>query len=94
MKTSIILPSYGRPEQLHRCVNNILDTTVGLDTEVIVVLDDDLPSLEAVQYMPVTILSRQNRGTCITAWNDGAAIAKGDVFVAAADDFVFYPNWL
>jgi hypothetical protein len=47
-----------------------------------------------VQYMPVTILSRQNRGTCITAWNDGAAIAKGDVFVAAADDFVFYPNWL
>jgi glycosyltransferase involved in cell wall biosynthesis len=91
MDIAIILPSMGRPEQLRRTVARLAETAPC--AEIICVIDEDTESVKAVERSCVVLFRPERRGP-ISAWNEGAAIATGDVFVVASDDFEWDRHWL
>ena len=94
MKTSIIIPTYDRPEQLRRNVIRLLQTVEGLDVEIIVSAEVSPNSLPAVEDLPVIAVYHPDWRGSIANWNLGAGIASGDLFVTGADDISFCDGWL
>lgn len=91
--TSLLLPSRGRPTNIARLHQSIVDTAHG-DWEMVVRLDDDdptaseYPTLRNVTYLcgPRVVLSQY--------WNECFAAARGPVFMHAGDDIVMAtPGW-
>lgn len=94
MKTSIIVPSYGRAEQLKRNMTRLVETVQGLDTEIIICAEVDMAGIEAVRDLPVITTYHADWRGSMANWNLGAAMATGDLLVLAADDIWWGDNWL
>jgi glycosyltransferase involved in cell wall biosynthesis len=94
MKTSIIIPTYCRPEQLRRNVIQLLDTLVGYEAEVIVVAEVVPESIESVKDLAVRTAFHEDWRGSVANWNIGAAMATGDLLVTGADDLWFTDGWL
>ena len=90
-KLSIIFPSR-RPEQLARCLNQLVKTIEGFDVEIVVIADAPGIAKAAAPYTDFIISSEPT--TAIDAWNLGASMANGDWFFLGADDLYFTAGWL
>ena len=95
MKTSIIVPSFKRPEQLIRNTTRLLETVEGLEVEIVVVFEQDDTAREAIDAMPHTVTAHHTdwRGS-MANWNIGAGLATGDLFVLGADDIWWHDRCL
>lgn len=100
IRYTIIIPTYGRPAALARCLEFIcaLDYAEG-DFEVIVVDDGDSRETRAVAERfvprrPIQYLSQRKRTGPANARNAGALAARGRYLVFVDDDCVPDSRWL
>ncbi len=98
---SVVVPSYGRPEDLLRCLGG-LQKGARLPDEVVVALrDDDVDGQELVRSwcaanelgarVQTALASRPGQ---IEAMNCGLGAATGDIVCFTDDDCVPQPRWL
>jgi GT2 family glycosyltransferase len=96
---SIVIPTYGRPQRLARCLAAIANLDYPHDAfEVIVVDDGSDPPIAPVatpfkETLNLTLVRQGNAGPA-TARNTGAAIARGKFLVFTDDDCAPHPGWL
>ena len=96
---SVVLPTYGRPAGLLRCLRGLAALAYPRDHfEVIVVSDGPgLPSREALEEaaggMALRVEQQDHRGPA-TARNRGAALGRGRHLAFIDDDCVADPQWL
>jgi len=99
-KTSVIIPSAGRPEQAKSCVKQLFASSQGWDIECIVGVEplngeDTMTGYrEAFDGMDVKMLIFDDWQGPIRAWNAGLAQAQGEYLVFGADDLWFHEGWL
>lgn len=89
---SILLPSRGRPDNIRRLVNSILETATKTDDiEAIVRIDLDDPNYD--EYMdnppPLTTVFSGDRVVLSEMWNECYEKAKGDILMHCGDDIIF-----
>jgi len=96
---SIIIPSYGRPDQLQNCLGTLADVDPPSDGFEVVVVDDGTPEPLEPQLEPwksrleLTVLAQRNAGPG-PARNLGLTAARGR-FIAFTDDDCLIPReWL
>ncbi|MGH7791073.1 MAG: glycosyltransferase [Thermodesulfobacteriota bacterium] len=96
---SIIIPTYGRPNQLEVCLNSLSRLAYPIQRfEVIVVDDGSRTPPEAVvanfrDRVNITLLTQPNSGPA-SARNTGAAHAKGEFLAFTDDDCTSDSAWL
>jgi glycosyltransferase involved in cell wall biosynthesis len=96
---SIIIPTYGRPDQLEACLNSLSRLVYPVQRfEVIVVDDGSKTPPEAVvasfrDRVNITLLTQPNSGPA-SARNRGAAHAKGEFLAFTDDDCTSDSAWL
>jgi glycosyltransferase involved in cell wall biosynthesis len=99
MRFSIIIPAYGRPEALRRCLLGLAALEYPRDEFEVLVVDDGSPEpLEAItcafrDRMNVTYIRQENAGPA-SARNRGAQCARGEFLAFTDDDCVPRPDWL
>ena len=93
MRVSVIIPSMGRPDQLRRCVERLIETTRAHDVEIICVIECP-DSLRAVADLPIIIIANPEHKRAAACWNQGTLLATGDAFVLGSDDMVWGDGWL
>lgn len=92
-EVSIILPSLNRPKQLISTIENIKDTSSGIDIEFIILLNEsDTKSQEAMKDSNFLLVP--DNYSPIQAWNLGAKLCNGVWMYLGSDDVVHPPNWL
>jgi glycosyltransferase involved in cell wall biosynthesis len=92
---SVIMPTRERPEQALRCIERLLQTSVGYDVEAIVVADGDDTTGDVIARAGVArVIMPPERLSAPRCWNLGAAAATGDVLVLAADDLWWFHGWI
>lgn len=90
---SILVPSRGRPDNLRRLYNSLLQTTGG-EWELLVRLDDDDPTRGEYDQPPHQANVTAPRGLMSQLWNDLIPYALGDIFMLGGDDITFNtPGW-
>ncbi len=93
---SILVPTRGRPEKIHRLVRS-LEPDKNLNIEIVIGLDDDDPIGLAFGDSPspnVRVITGPRHDTLGALFNTLAAEAKGDWLMAMGDDYVMdTPNW-
>jgi len=100
MTFTIIVPSYGRPDDLRRCLRAILAGNRLPDELIAVVRDTDGPSqavvAECAQEAHGELLRRVlvREAGQVAAINEGLAIARGDVIAFTDDDTEPSAVWL
>lgn len=95
MKTSVIIPTIGRPDkrQVPACVIRCLETAKSNDVEVIVVLDGNTKLIDDLKYLKIKCIARKEHRGPIYSWNEGATYAEGSILVLGADDIYWHDNW-
>lgn len=102
VKVSVVVPTYNRPDLLHRCLTALLDQTVEANTYEIIIVDDGANDevkrlVEAMgrateanlRYIAVT----QSQGPA-AARNVGWRAAGGEIIAFTDDDCIPEPGWL
>ena len=92
-----MLPTAYRPRELARCLQSLMNT-IGQHVAVIMAspIEDDPASIQALTGIASVTRSRSEyqRGA-VYGWNFCLkAVQDAAIYVLAADDLVFYPNWL
>lgn len=85
---SILCPSRGRPLNVARLYQSLLDTTEG-EWELLVRLDDDDPTRTEYDQPPHQANITAPRVLMSQLWNDLTPYALGDIFMLAGDDLTF-----
>jgi GT2 family glycosyltransferase len=99
LTTSVLIPSFRRPQHLNRCLRG-LATQTQLPDEVIVVWQaEDTPTRDVVQSLiwelPYTLnLLHCAEAGVVPAENVGLSAAKGEIIVLCDDDTVAPAEWL
>lgn len=100
-KVSVIIPTYGGPDYLERCVNSVLTQTYK-NIEVIVVDDNGLGSEQ--QLKTEEVMRKYLNNECVkyvchpnningsAARNTGVKNSTGDYIALMDDDDIFYPE--
>ena len=93
---SVVVPTYGRPEGLRRCITALLAQTAG-DLEVIVVDDGGVPAaaetLAGVADDRLRVVRQDNAGPA-AARNHGGREARAELLAFTDDDCAPRPDWL
>lgn len=90
---SLLLPSRGRPQNLERLVASVFATANQPDdVELVVYIDDDDTSYEAVQKYENLRIFKTPRTTLSVYWNLAHAKARGPIYMQCADDIVFHTD--
>lgn len=97
MKISIIIPTYGRPENLKNVFNS-LESQDCKDFEVVIVEGLDLEKTKNFlrknkTSFPIKAIKQSGRGL-VNAVNEGVEHAKGSIVIRTDDDVVFSKSWL
>lgn len=96
MRTSVIIPTYNRPEELRRCIESIIGQTVKPD-ELIIVDDgylDELPCLNECENAGICYIYLRKEPPGLTASrNAGINKASGDIVFFFDDDVVLFPDY-
>ncbi|WP_035992824.1 glycosyltransferase family 2 protein [Leptolyngbya sp. KIOST-1] len=98
MKTTVLVPTYRRPQDLQRCLE-ALQNQQRLPDEVLIVLRaTDQPTwnlLEQNTFSPLTIRTQivEQPGQ-VAALNAGLDAASGDIIAITDDDAAPHPDWL
>jgi GT2 family glycosyltransferase len=99
-RASIIIPVHNGAALTRRCLHSLLEDTLGVEAEVIVVDD---ASTDGTQRLLAQVASRSGMVQTVrqpvnsgfaNACNRGAALAKGDFLVFLNNDTLPLPGWL
>ena len=96
---SIIIPTYGRPDQLANCLDTLIEVDPPSDGIEVIVVDDGTPEpleplLEAWRdHLPLTVLRQDNSGPG-PARNLGLQSARGRFIAFTDDDCLIDTDWL
>jgi len=94
---SLILPTMGRLSMAARALRTMMAGTEGLDAEAIIVVDgndrESYDLFKSLNFPGQVVLSKERLGP-IRAWNYGATLARGDIFVLGANDTIWERGWL
>lgn len=95
--TSVIIPTYNRPEELDDCLKSLLEQSV-LPTEVIVVDDGALPEPPLEQTFRTAGIEYQyvkkDKPGLTESRNAGIARARGEIIFFLDDDVVLLPDYM
>ncbi|MFW6145614.1 MAG: glycosyltransferase family 2 protein, partial [bacterium] len=96
---SIIIPTYNRSHQLHKCLKSIGRLDFSKKRFEVIVVDDGSNTSPRKVLMPFENhlsmrLIQQSHGGPAAARNLGAAYAMGDFLVFTDDDCLVHPTWL
>ncbi len=109
LTVTAVVPSYGRPDSLLRCLKGLLAGERAPEEIVVVLRDNDTASLEALERWtangarvqgsaptgdPGLKLVLVSESGQVAALNAGLAVATGDVVTFPDDDCVPRPDWL
>src|SRR3990172_3068200 len=93
---SLGIPVWNQSRFTKMCLDSLLETTTGQNTEVIVVDNgstDDTPALLEKYPSVQVIRNRHNRGVS-AAWNQIVKASNGEWIGILNNDLVFAPLWL
>jgi len=96
---SVIIPTYGRPQQLNACLRSVLQLQFPRDRFEVIVVDDGSPdppeSVVATyrDHLQLRLLTQNHAGPA-TARNTGAAEAHGAFLAFIDDDCLPASDWL
>lgn len=96
---SVIIPTYGRPDQLCNCLDTLVDVEQPSDGFEVVVVDDGTPDPLEPQLSPwldrlqLTVLRQENSGPG-PARNLGLTAARGQFIAFTDDDCLIDREWL
>jgi hypothetical protein len=93
---SVVVPTYGRPDLLRRCVNALHIQTRSPDETIIVVRSSDAVSRSVVNEQArtgITLVEVEEPGV-LAALRAGVACSAGDVVLFTDDDAEPRPDWL
>ena len=96
---SIVIPTYGRPQQLAICLDSLAHLDYPHDRFEVIVVDDgseNPPDAVVASFddrLAITLLRQPHTGPA-TARNAGAAQAKGSFLALTDDDCRPAPHWL
>ncbi len=95
---TVVVPTFGRPRELARCLSGLAAQDYPLDRVEVVVVDDGSPVPAAKLASPpdgpaLTLLRTAHHGPA-AARNLGVARARGDVVAFTDDDCLPDPGWL
>lgn len=99
MKLSVVIPTYGRPQQLSVCLEALAGQDFPRSAHEVIVVDDgsEVPFDEELAHyrnrMSLVLLRQPHAGPA-AARNAGAAVARGEVLVFTDDDCIPDQNWL
>jgi GT2 family glycosyltransferase len=95
-RISVIIPFYGRPDQLHTCLVALEAQTIPRDDFEVIVVDNGSPhDLGALrQRFPLVRWLREERPGSFAARNRGIEIARGRILAFTDSDCVPTPAWL
>lgn len=95
--TSLVIPTYNRPEELRDCLASILNQTVK-PTEVIIVDDGDLPEvpleLEIREAGINYVYLKKERPGLTESRNEGIRLAQCEVIFFLDDDVILLPDYM
>jgi len=95
---TVMIPTYRRAEDLHRCLEALKRQTRPADQVVVVVRETDeetwafLQRYDA-QFLPLETVSVTEPGA-VVAMNAGAQAAQSDIVAITDDDAAPWPDWL
>ena len=96
ISASIVVATYDRPDDLHKCLTSLLSLEVKRQLEIIVV--DNNPSsgltYPVVEQFPGVILISEKRKGLSYARNSGIAASSGEIILSTDDDVTVSPNWV
>jgi glycosyltransferase involved in cell wall biosynthesis len=99
MRTSILIPSYGRPRMLKRCLAHLNQQSVRPDEVIVVWQEDDAETRDAaldfcdrVNY-PLRVLHSAVRGI-VPAENVALHSASGEILLLLDDDTSPHSHWI
>ncbi|MBW4661153.1 MAG: glycosyltransferase family 2 protein [Drouetiella hepatica Uher 2000/2452] len=96
---SIVIPTYNRPDRLHKCLEAISQLNYSRENFEVIVVDDGskIPLVSVIEplqaVLNLTLLRQANAGPA-SARNAGAAIAQGKFIVFTDDDCIPTSDWL
>ncbi|HLT09064.1 MAG TPA: glycosyltransferase family A protein [Cyclobacteriaceae bacterium] len=98
---SVIIPTYGRPKFLPRCIESVCQQSYR-NIEIVVVDDNGQGQAQQVETervvtsiecdLPLTYIVHERNGGGSAARNTGAASAKGEFLCFLDDDDEYYPD--
>ncbi|PYP75341.1 MAG: glycosyl transferase [Gemmatimonadetes bacterium] len=97
---SVVIPTFGRPESLARCLDALAAQTLPRHEFEVVVCDDGSPApvqttVESfAERMTVRVVRRARSSGPAAARNEGARQARGELLAFTDDDCVPTPYWL
>jgi GT2 family glycosyltransferase len=96
---SVVVPSYGRPEEITRLADQLNAQTISADAYEVIVVDDGSPIdvrtlLKPDAYRFELVIERQANAGSATARQRGAELATGDLLVFVDDDMSVGPGFL
>jgi cellulose synthase/poly-beta-1,6-N-acetylglucosamine synthase-like glycosyltransferase len=98
LRCSVIVPSYGRPQVIRRCLAALSRQTRSPDEVLVVVRDSDEAtrvevSAFAAEYRPLRMLTIREPGS-VAALNLALTEARGEIISFTDDDAEPWPDWL
>ncbi|MFW6145686.1 MAG: glycosyltransferase family 2 protein, partial [bacterium] len=97
ISTSIIIPTYNRPESLKNCILSILGQTV-IPNEVVIIDDGNLSSVplykELSQAGVDCLYIKKDVPGLTESRNRGVSVSRGDIVFFLDDDVVLFNNFL
>ncbi|MFC1903319.1 glycosyltransferase family 2 protein [Chloroflexota bacterium] len=101
LKTTVIIPTYGRPKSLPNCLGSLEEQTVTPDEVIIVVDGGENPEVQAVidKFKNKGKLNIKNycnpeRMGAQVSRSVGLKAATGDIVIYLDDDITMEPDWL
>ncbi len=92
MEVSVVIPTYGRPALLRRCLEAVLSQT--LSRYEVIVVEDGAATLHGLSYPGLKVLATGERKGPAAARNLGWRAAAGEIIAFTDDDTVPEKDWL
>lgn len=94
-QVAIFIPSFGRPQQLSRVVDNIYENTPPDLFEIYFIFEpNDQASIDAAKNLRAKTIINKGKACYADAINTAYHETREPFFFTGADDLGFYPNWL
>jgi cellulose synthase/poly-beta-1,6-N-acetylglucosamine synthase-like glycosyltransferase len=100
MKTSVIVPTYKRPDDLERCLMALSRQKEPADEVVVISRWDDRPSVQLLakfineRTVPGLRVKFVGEPGVVAAYNRGLASAEHDIVMITDDDAAPHPDWV
>lgn len=100
MKISVLIPTYARPDNLHRVLVSLQGQVRPADEIVLAVRQTDTATREFLarspeaQALPIRVADAPQVGGVIGAMNAGIAVVTGDVMALTDDDTAPHADWI